>query len=300
MDDWAERWLALETRLAALLLRQREPDFVPRLEALLAQARALLDEDVDAALLWLVQVGTTSHVGYSAAHALLCWALVRTVAPALALPAAQREALERAALTMNVAMTALQDELAAQPHAPDARQRAVIDTHAAASAQLLREAGVGDAHWLAIVEQHHDPAAPDIATQLLQRVDRYAALLSPRRSRDGRDSVEAMWKLLGTGEAGPDPIGAALLSTLGVCPPGAFVRLHDGRIAVVLRRGAQPGEPWVAPVLDAQGRPIPEPEVVDTHTPAHAMEAALPAAQVRVRVQQARLLRLARARAAAA
>lgn len=292
MDDWIDRWPALETQLADLLLAPREHDLPARLRELLEEARALRDADADAALVWLVQVGTASPVGYSTAHALVCWALCRTVAPALALPAEECEALERAALTMNVGMTALQDELAAQPHAPDARQRALVETHAARSAQLLRECGVRDARWLAIVEHHHDPQTGDMATRLLQRIDRYAALLSPRRSRHGRDSVEAMWQTLASPPT--DAIGAAMLTTLGVCPPGAFVRLHDGRVAVVLRRSGRPAEPWVAPVQEADGRPIVEPALVDTGDPAHAVEAALPAAQVRVRVHAPQLLRLLR------
>lgn len=297
MDDWTDRWLALETRLAALLLAPREADFVAQLEALLHEARSLFDADADAALLWLVQVGTTSPVGYSAAHALVCWALARAVGPALALAPSEREALERAALTMNVGMTALQDALATQPHGPDARQRALIDTHAARSAQLLRECGVREPRWLAIVEHHHDRDTDDLSTRLLQRLDRYAALLSPRQNRHGRDSVAAMWELLAPqGAAALDAIGAAMLATLGVCPPGAFVRLHDGRVAVVLRRTERPAEPWVAPVLERDGRPIPQPQALDTRTTTEAaVEAALPAAQVRARIHHGRLLRLARA-----
>lgn len=298
MDAWIDRWLTLEMRLATLLLAPRQGDFVSQLDTLLTELRCALDDDPDAALVWLVQLGSTSHVGYSSAHALVCWALCRLVAPALGLPHEEQEALERAALTMNISMTALQNDLAAQPFGPDAHQRAWIETHAARSAQQLRECGVRTPNWLAIVEHHHDPQAEDIPTRLLQRIDRYAAWLSPRQTRPGRDSVAALWQVTADGVEVADPIAAAMLTTLGLCPPGAFVRLHDGRIAMVLRRGPQPGEPWVVPVLDAQGRPIPQPELLDTQTPERAVEAALPAAQVQVRVHHARLLRLARDRSA--
>lgn len=294
MDDPTDRWLTLELRLAALLHNpQRGTDWSTALDAVLQQARALLGEDEDAALYWLLHVSATTPVGYSTAHALTCWALARLLAAPLGLTEQQADALERAALTMNIGMTALQDALAVQPYPPDAQQRALIDTHAARGAQCLRECGVRDAAWLHIVEHHHEPDVTDLPTQALQRLDRYAALLSPRASRSGHDVVQGA-RQLQPHNAVDDTIHRALVTTLGVCPPGSFVRLHDGTVAVVLRRSGRPAEPWVARVQDADGRPLPEPQWLDTSDPAHAIDAALPATEVRLRLPHASLLRLAR------
>ena len=58
---------------------------------------------------------------------------------------ADRRSLGLAALSMNVWMTELQDELAKQRSAPTVAQRAVLANHAAGAVKLLRDAGVDDA-----------------------------------------------------------------------------------------------------------------------------------------------------------
>ncbi|TSE31287.1 hypothetical protein Tther_00571 [Tepidimonas thermarum] len=293
--DWMLRWTTLETQLAALLAAPlRHPDCLPRLQRLLADAQALLEQDEDASLYWLFQLAASTPVGYSTSHALACWAMCRLLAPAVGLAGEEAAALERAALTMNIGMTRLQDTLAAQREPPTQEQRALIDTHAARGAQWLRECGVRDARWLEIVEQHHESDSHDVAVRLLQRMDRYTALISPRETRPGRNVTDSARTLLVRPGGQLDDIGRALLHTLGICPPGTFVRLADGRIAVVLRRSGRPGEPWVSPVLDAEGHPVLEPILVDTGDDDTAIEAALQTATVRVRLDHARLLQLSR------
>lgn len=295
MQDWMARWTELETRLAALLLAPRQhADFVPRLEQLLGEAQTLMSTDEDATLYWLFQLAASTSVGYSTSHAMACWAMCRLVGPAVGLPDADLAPLERAALTMNVGMTRLQDTLAAQPHPPTDEQRAQIDTHAARGAQWLRESGARDARWLEIVEQHHDGDSQDLAVRLLQRMDRYTALISPRETRPGRNVTDSARALLVRPGSQLDDIGRALLQTLGICPPGTYVRLADGQVAVVLRRSGRPGEPWVSAVLDADDHPVLEPALIDTGDESTAIEAALQTTTVRVRLHHPRLLQLSR------
>jgi len=295
MPDWMARWTGLETQLAALLAApQQYPDLTQRLERLLGEAQKRLALDEDATLYWLFQLTASTTVGYSAAHAMACWAMCRLLAPVVGLPAPERDALERAALTMNIGMTRLQDALVAQPTPPTPEQRALIDTHAARGAQWLRECGVRDPRWLDIVEQHHEPDSTDPAVRLLQRMDRYTALLSPWETRPGRDVTESARVLLVRPEGQLDEIGRALAQTLGICPPGTSVRLADGRVAVVLRRGGAPSEPWVSAVLDADGHPRLESELIDTRHEATAIEASVPSSAVRVRLDHPRLLQLSR------
>ncbi|MFN3611691.1 HD-GYP domain-containing protein [Tepidimonas sp.] len=295
MQDWMARWTELEAQLAALLSAPRQyADFLPRLERLRADAEALLDTDEDATLYWLFQLAASTSVGYSTSHAMACWAMCRLVGPAVGVSAPDAAALERAALTMNIGMTRLQDTLAAQAHPPTEEQRTLIDTHAARGAQCLRECGVRDARWLDIVELHHEADSHDTAVRLLQRMDRYTALISPRETRPGRNLTDSARTLLVQPGGRLDDIGRALLQTLGICPPGTFVRLADGQVAVVLRRSGRPGEPWVSAVLDADGHPVLEPALIDTGDEATAIEAALQTATVRVRLNHPRLLQLSR------
>lgn len=295
MQHWSQQWTDLETQLTALLLAPpAQAGFLERLLAIHRQSRELLNLDADSTLYWLFQLAASSTVAYSASHAMTCWALCQLVAQDLDLPPHECESLALAALTMNLSMTRLQDALAEQTTPPTAEQRAHIETHSARSAQWLRELGVNDTLWLSTVEQHHEPdTALPLTTRLLQGMDRYAALISPRESRPGRCVTDSGRHLVVNGQV-LDEVGHALLRTVGICPPGTFVRLADHRIAVVLRRSGRPGEPWVATVLDAQGTPDIEPTLVDTGQDGLGIEAALVSRTVRVRLNHSKLLQLSR------
>ncbi|NIC40126.1 HD-GYP domain-containing protein [Aquabacterium sp. A08] len=296
MQHWMQQWSDLETQLAALLLApQAQPDFAGRLRTLHGQARQLLELDADSTLYWLFQLAASSTVAYSASHAMVCWALCQLVADDLHLPAASRDSLALAALSMNLSMTRLQNTLAEQTTPLTDAQRAQVDTHAARSAQWLRELGVTDPLWLATVEQHHE-SGPDLPlpTRILQAMDRYAALISPRETRPGRCVTDSGRHAVAKAGQALDAVGHALLRTVGICPPGTFVRLADERVAVVLRRSGRPGEPWAATVLDAHDTPVVEPELIDTGEDGLGIAAALVTRSVRVRLNHPRLLQLSR------
>lgn len=298
LQTWMREWGRLEDDLAGWLLYARErAGFLPALQSLQARLAALLEADVDGSLYWLFQRAALTSTQYSATHATLCACLCRVLAPALGLDAARRDSLTLAALTMNLAMTQLQDRLAAQPGPPDDAQRELISRHPALGAQLLADLGVEDSDWLQAVGQHHADAAGRLP-RALAATDRYAALLSPRQHRSGRCVTDSARHVVVRRGAGLDSVGQALLRTLGLCPPGTFVRLEDGRIAVVLRRGATPGTPWVAPVLDAAGRHLPGKALIDTGCEGMGLEAALLASTVPARLDHPGLLALGRTLAA--
>ena len=295
LQVWMQRWAGFEDELAHWLLHPRARDgFEPALRALQARLAALFDADQDGSLYWLFQRAATTKRRYSVAHATLCACLSRLVAPALGLGASERDSLTLAALTMNLAMTGLQDQLALQNQPPDAAQRALIGDHAALGARWLVELGVTDADWLRAVALHHDAQPKLLPARLLAAVDRYAALISPREHRSGRCVTDSARHVVVRRSAGLDHVGQALLRTLGLCPPGTFVRLDDGRIGVVLRRGQAPGSPRVAPVLDAAGQPLAASALIDTAQDSQGLAAALIASTVPAALDHLALLRLGR------
>jgi len=295
MRDWIERWSDIETQLARLLLAPNDtPDFVHRLNALEAQALELLQLDEDATMYWLFQLASSSTMGYSASHALVCWSLCRLVSRAMDVPTVEQQALAMAALTMNIGMTRLQDELAEQSTPPTPAQLETIDDHPRAGVEGLARLGVQNALWLEIVAEHHDPAALKRVTQLLQVVDRYCAMISPRETRPGQCITDSGRHALLKQGAGPDDLGHLLVRTVGICPPGTFVRLEDERVAIVLRRSGRPGEPWVATILDNRGFPVVEPALIDTSHDGEGIAAALVTRTVRARLNHPRLLQLSR------
>jgi HD-GYP domain-containing protein (c-di-GMP phosphodiesterase class II) len=295
LQRWMNDWADLENRLSQVLLKPQEhPQLPTELAELHQQLTAFLDQDADATLYWLFQLAASSTVGYSTSHALVCASLCHLVGPALGLAPAQQTPLTRAALTMNLAMTRLQDDLAAQQTPPTPAQRQTIDQHPSLSAQMLRQQGITDATLLQIVAHHHDAITPqtDLPSRILMACDRYAALISPRETRPGRCVTDSARGVIVRNKQGIDEVGHALLRTVGVCPPGTFVRLHDQQVAIVLRRTAQPAAPWVATVLDATQHPVAEPELVNTSEDGRGVEAALLTRSVRVRLNHAKLLQL--------
>ncbi|MDV7398503.1 hypothetical protein RZS08_44265, partial [Arthrospira platensis SPKY1] len=68
----------------------------------------------------------------------------------------QLSSLVRAALTMNIAMTDMQDVLATQAHQATPYQREAIESHPTQGADMLRTLGVDDPMWLELVQDHHE------------------------------------------------------------------------------------------------------------------------------------------------
>jgi len=300
----AQRWGDVESKLGGLLASvETTEDFASRIGLLERQIRQLLAEDASASQFLLFNRAVTHFGGYSVMHSLLCATLASLLAEPFALSDAQRSSLVCAALTMNVAMTRLQDMLAVQKQAPSPGQRQLIDTHAASGRKMLEQAGVTDATWLMVVAMHHAAiTGPDDVTswpavkrmaKILQTVDRYSAAMSPRKSRAGRtarDSVRAV--VVQAGDARHDEVGTALVKVLGLSPPGTFVKLANGETAVVMRRGVKPAEPWVASVLNRNDEPIAEPRLRDTAKPDFAVQSTLTATTVRVNLNIELMLKL--------
>jgi len=299
-----QRWSDLESKLGGLLGSvATTDDFESRLGALERPITKLLEHDPAASQFILFNRAVSHYGGYSVMHSLLCAALVDLLADTFALSEQQRRSVVCAALTMNVAMTQMQDTLALQKNAPSPNQRVLIDAHPAAGKQMLERAGVSDQDWLAVVAQHHAPVSgegdlatwPPVArlTRLLQTVDRYTAAMSPRKSRSGRtarDSVRTV--VIQAGATKHDEVGTALVRVLGLCPPGTFVQLANNETAVVLRTGTRPAEPWVAVVLNARDEPISEPRLRDTSKPGFTVQSTLTATSVRVNLNTDLILRL--------
>ena len=151
-EDLLGQWSDLESALSVLLARPRSvQDFSPKLRQCDRWLQDLVAHDIDAALYLMFQLAATSTVGYSAAHALGCATLCHILAQELQLPAQERDSLVRAAFSMNIAMTALQDELAQQREPLTPAQRRAVDQHPRAGMDLLEELGISDELWLELV-----------------------------------------------------------------------------------------------------------------------------------------------------
>lgn len=300
--DPASSWSGLVLRVAALLQDAAQADFEAKAQRLQQQLLDMLDSDPDNALLILVQATIGDFRDYSATHAVLVAVVCELAARHIPTwNADMRRSLRLAALTMNLAMTALQNQLAAQDGPLSARQRELIAGHGPRGAAALRAAGVGDELWLGAVELHHattpgallgQPAARQLA-RLVQRADIFAARLSPRKCRAAMSANSAAKAAFVDERGQPDEAGAALVKATGINPPGSYVRLSSGEVAVVLRRGQRANEPAVAAIVASTGLPMAEPALRNTRTKPNDVSGGVLPQDVRVRLNLGKLLKLA-------
>lgn len=301
-EDLPAHWGACFDQVGQAL-REMPPElFVPTLESVSAPVVALIEHDPDLAIFQILArdridrkqgVVRAVHAGIAAqlAAGILGW------------DAGDRLRAFKATLTMNLAMLDLQGQLASQVTPLTPLQREVIDLHPRRSRELLEKSGVSDTTWLDAVEQHHErpdgcgyPARrQDVAelAQLINTADVYTSMLSVRATRTALPSDTAARRLYA--RAPGDPWVAATIKAFGLYPPGAHVRLVSGEIAVVLERGPAANQPVVATLINAAGEPLIEPIRRDTAVMKNAVIGVVPPRDVKVRVPQEKLVRLARA-----
>lgn len=299
-----DRWGTMESKLGGLLASVNTTEnFESRIRALDQHVQNLLLEDATGAQLILFNRAVSDFSNYSVMHSLLCAALVHMLAPVFKLSVEERSSLVCAALTMNIAMTRLQNALAAQDYVPSVMQRKEIANHSAEGMQILANAMVTDTMWLDVVAQHHahlsGPEAlanwspVDRNTKILQVVDRYTAAMSPRKSRVSRTARDsALSAVVKAGAANHDEVGSAMVQLLGIYPPGTYVQLANGETAVVLSRGIKPVEPFVASVFNRDKQPIVLPRRSSTASKETAVKSSLIASDVKINVKIGHLLRL--------
>lgn len=294
-------WRELQQRATQLLYTPSQAGFLDHLAELTGELDQLCRESPDATLLALIFLSGQQAHQYSATHAMLvACAAMMTARQTLQWPAPQVLQLGQAALTMNVSMAELQDLLAEQTEPLSSEQLHAIHSHAESSEALLRHCGVTDAAWLQAVRQHHQRGDGALLHQstagqmarLIQRGDVFGARIAPRATRRAMPVTAAVQASYYNERKEVDEAGAALLRTLGVYPPGAFVRLASDEVAVVLRRGASATTPRVAVVIGRSGMPTGEPIPRDTAQAAHKITASLAPHEVRLQVSLARLLKL--------
>ncbi|PIZ22036.1 MAG: phosphodiesterase [Comamonadaceae bacterium CG_4_9_14_0_8_um_filter_57_21] len=302
-EDLLGQWSDLESGLAVVL---RHPNSTQEFEARIYQydrwMQDLIQRNTDLALYLLFQLAAQSRAGYSTSHALMCAVLCHLLVPGFALPQNERNSLVRAALTMNIAMTAMQDELATQRDKPSPQQQATIAAHADLSATLLSQLGIHNELWLDTVILHHHEAWPQADLQslmpaqrlahVLHVVDRYSAMISPRQSREGRSAAESANSILHGNNTQDNPVGHALLHIVGLCPPGTFVQLSSDEVAVVLRRSAHPNQPDVVIVLDSKRRGVRPPVLQHMAEVGSEILGFVPASAIQERVNHHVILQL--------
>lgn len=281
---WFDR---MEKQVWALdeLLRglQRGSVKAPRVLAHADAYIALVERHFDPALYLCLRQTDRRFALYALTHAMHTATVALLTARQLGWATEAQRRVVLAALTMNVAIVELQARMAEQRDPPSPRQMAQIRAHPQQSAELLRQAGVDDAEWLAAVEQHHERAGGAGYPQglaevgplahLLRAADVFTAKISPRALRAPLPPQAAARQLFQEEQGGP--IAAGLIRAVGVYPPGDFVWLKNGDAALVLHRAAEGRAAQAVSLFAANGKPVPGSPRRDTGQPEFAITGAL-------------------------
>lgn len=245
------------------------------LEDIAALVTSAVQLNADVALAGILH--SDSSVPYSVRHSVNTAVVAQLMAQALKKPDEDVQIITLAALTMNVGMLGAQDRLQASSAPLGEADNKLVQSHPQAGVVLLRRAGIEHAGWLACVLAHHEnedgtgypggmtgPYVPESA-KLVALADRYCARLAPRRYRKSMTPNAALRDLLLDARNTLDSLlPAVLIRELGIYPIGTCVRLLNGEVGVVSRKGLSATTPWVTSLLGPGGAPLAPPLQRDT------------------------------------
>lgn len=294
-------WPDLQLQGNRLLRDVQSEHFPDELDRLYKRLERKTHGNPDGALFALFHLTGTEISLYSATHAMLVSVMCALAArEVLRWPEEQEALLCKAALTMNLGMTALQDRLAAQREALTDEQRELIEQHPEHSVALLRQLGLRDESWLEAVRDHHrskpgslrDRTPGQAMARLIQRADAFAARLSPRISRGPAAALTAMQACYYDESKQIDEAGAALIKAVGVYSPGSLVRLVSHEVGIVVQRGANTTAPRVAVLVNRDGMATGENVLRDTSQREWRIEASVARRDFKVKINLERMLAL--------
>lgn len=258
-------WSSCTDRIAQTLRQSTKETFHEALDEAAEPVAALVERDPDLAIFQVLRQEGSPNVQYGLDHSVHTAIVSRLVGQRLGWDEATMVTAFKACLTMNLSMLELQGELAISGTPPTDEQRRIIHDHPLRSVEMLELAGVTDAEWLRAVAEHHEieegggyPTGArtvcEIAS-LIRRADTYTAKLSPRAGREARAADEAGREMFMRDPG--NPMTAALVKEFGVYPPGCFVQLVSGEIAMVVQRGPTVTTPVVVALATQRGAPLP-------------------------------------------
>ncbi len=302
-DTFFEHWQNLQARLRSLLRDPMEFAFLQRVRECAAMVINLTEVNPDRLIFAVMRHDHSRYANYGSAHALHVASLCCLLARRSDWPQERLMSLVGAALTMNLSIIELQGMLAVRGGILSTAQRRSIDKHPTESGALLRQAGLDDEDWLTAVEQHHEDAQgtgypariqnPTELAELLRFVDIFLAKHAGRADRGAVPPQQAARDLYMASSG--HPVAAMLIKEIGIFPPGCYVKLANGEVAVVVRRGAHASMPLVCAIANAKGDPLPMPQRRDTADAAYAITGSLADKAVKVQVQADRLYSIAMA-----
>jgi HD-GYP domain-containing protein (c-di-GMP phosphodiesterase class II) len=256
-----------------------------------------LDEDLVLACIQLNQ--SSGH--YPVRHCVDTAILATMVARIMKKSEQEIQDIAAAALTMNISILTLQEQLQDRKGALFADEQARIHQHPIASIKILHDAGIEDSDWLNYVLMHHEKEdgtgypLGSLKSEIPQNVkilylaDIFCARISARGYRNSMLPDIALRDIFVENSAHVDTVlSPYFIKVLGLYPPGTFVCLKNKEVAVVSYRGAKPNFCVAHSLVKSNGEMFGNPVKRDTQEePFTIAEAMYPTiASVGVSMQQ--------------
>ena len=278
--------------LATLLLEPTaRPQFQHAVLAIASEVQKICESDGDTAVASIILDHTAR---YPIRHSVNTAILTELILRHLEQDAARRLSAMAAALTMNIAMIRLQEILYHQAQPLNPEQKAAIVAHPAAGVEQLRARGVTDDLWRQAVAQHHEQldgkgyphglvyAQLALEGQVITVTERYCSMVSARGYRHAMLPSTALKKLFMQSETLNPSLVELLIKEIGIYPPGSYVRLSHGELAIVRQRTTKAHQPMVRLLVDAHGERFKKIYTRDTSEPNFQIIAAVAPTEVNV------------------
>lgn len=207
-----------------------------------------------------------SDKAYPVYHPLHTMILVEMVLERLEVDQQTRLAILSAALTSNIAMNPYQQKLHQQRQPLKTQQLDIVHKHPEQGVAILKMLGISNRLWLETVRQHHElldgsgypnglsGTQVSKEARILTLADVYSAMVTKRPYRNAFRHKESLRQLfLNRGKLYDDRLTMVFLNELGIYPPGIYVRLANGELAVVVGKTFNPREPLVASIKRGDG-----------------------------------------------
>ena len=163
--------------------------------------------------------------------------------------AIERQSLLAAALTSNIGLLEIQDQLNNQTTPLTEQQRQTINNAPARAVEMLKDCRVDDTQWLKTLIENHERndgsgypwglKSKYISqfAKILGLTDTYVAMISKRAYREAALAQTALQEVYKMSSKEDEAIYVNFIRQLGVYPPGTLVELANGEIAAVTYRG---------------------------------------------------------------
>lgn len=181
----------------------------------------------------------------------------------------ERLPLIAAALTHDIGMQKIQDQVFSQAEPLTESQRKIIDNHPEVACEMLKQHGVTEKRWLTAVLQHHERldgsgypkgiSKENLSedAKLLAITDNYTALIRPRAYRSRILHKEALREMLqNRGSSIDGELARLFINTMGIYSPGSMVKMKSGEIGIVTRLTDAIDKPEVLLITDASEKPV--------------------------------------------